>query len=156
YDDQKTTGRTVVTGLKIPDESTPDPTDSITVSQVSIGSFNSDLDWQTGINLPTILSRTWKLQPSVNIANTTSGAFLIRNQSTNGDWVRQGKRFNFGVTSSPTFFGFFPGFGPIARIRHSISPVFQYSYSPAANIPPDYARALAGRTGTPIFRSDPS
>jgi hypothetical protein len=154
--DRQVTGRQAISQNRIPDPSTPDPTDSITVSQVSVGDFSTDLDWQTGINLPTLFSGSWKLQPSVNVVNSTSGAFFLRNRSTNGDWVHQGKRFNFGVSSSPTFFGFFPGFGPIARIRHSISPSFNYSYSPAASIPRDYALALAGPTGTPVFKSIPS
>ncbi len=154
--DRQTEGRQVIGQNRIPDPSTPDPTDSITVSQVTVGDFSTDLDWQTGINLPTLFNSSWKLQPSVNIVNSTSGAFFLRNRATNGDWVHQGKRFNFGVTSSPTFFGFFPGFGPIARIRHSFSPTFNYSYSPAASIPRDYAIAAAGPTGTPVFRSIPS
>jgi Tat protein translocase TatC len=156
YNDRKVTGRQVIARTTIPDPSTPDPTDSITVLQSTTGDFSSDLDWQTGINLPTVFAGTWKLQPSLNIVNSTGGPFFLRNRETNGDWVRQGKRFNFGVSSSPTFFGFFPGFGPIARIRHSFSPTFTYSYSPAASIPADYAKALAGPNGRPIFRSDPA
>ncbi len=156
YNDRKTDGRQIVGRTTIPDPSTPDPTDSITVLQATTGDFSSDLDWQTGINLPTVFSSTWKLQPSLNIVNSTSGSFFLRNRTTHGDWVRQGKRFNFGVSSSPTFFGFFPGFGPIARIRHSFSPTFNYSYSPASSIPADYARALAGPNGRPIVRSDPA
>jgi Tat protein translocase TatC len=156
YTDQKTDGRQVIGQVRIPDPSTSDPTDSITVSQVTVGDFSSNLDWQTGINLPTVFRGSWKLQPSLNIVNSTSGPFFLRNRSTGGDWVRQGKRFNFGITSSPTFFGFFPGFGPIQRIRHSVSPTISYSYSPAASVPADYARALAGPSGTLRLRSDPA
>ena len=154
--DRKTDGRQLITQNRIPDPSTPDPTDSITVSQATVGDFSTELDWQTGINLPTLFSGSWKLQPSVNIVNSTGGPFYLRNRTTNGDWVHQGKRFNFGVTSSPTFFGFFPGFGPISRIRHSVSPTFSYSYSPSASISREYARALAGPAGNPVFRSDPA
>lgn len=156
YNDRKTDGRQVIGQIRVPDPSTPDPTDSITVSQVTVGDFSTDLDWQTGINLPTIFRGSWKLQPSLNIVNSTSGPFFLRNRTTGGDWVRQGKRFNFGITSSPTFFGFFPGFGPIQRIRHSVSPTVSYSYSPAASVPAEFARALAGVGGTPRFRSDPA
>jgi Tat protein translocase TatC len=157
YNDRQDDGRTVIGGtIKVPDPSTPDPTDSITVGQVTVGDFSSDLNWDTGINLPTLFRGTWKVQPSVGIANATSGAFMIRNRNTQGRWVRQGKRFNFGVTASPTFFGFFPGFGPVARIRHSVSPVVTYSYSPEASINAEYARALV-RPGEPVrLRSDPS
>jgi Tat protein translocase TatC len=154
YNDRQTTGRTVFTGQKVPDPTTPDPTDSIQVTQVTMGDFASEVNWETGINLPTTFRGSWKLQPSVGITNATSGAFLLRNRNTGGSWVRQGKRFNFGLTSSPTFFGFFPGFGPLQRIRHSFSPVIQYSYSPAASVPADYARALAGPGGVPQLRSD--
>jgi len=156
YNDRKVDGRQIIGVARIPDPSTPDPTDSITVSQATVGDFETDLDWQTGINLPTVFRSSWKLQPSVNIVNSTGGPFYLRNRSSGGDWVRQSKRFNFGVTASPTFFGFFPGFGPIQRIRHSVSPTISYSYSPAASVPGDYARALAGPGATPQFRSDPS
>lgn len=154
YNDRQSEGRTTVTGVKVPDPTTPDPTDSITVSQVTIGDFQSELNWETGINLPTAFRGTWKLQPSVGITNTTGGPFLLRNANTNGDWVAQGKRFSFGVTSTPTFFGFFPGLASVEKIRHSFSPTFQYNYSPAADVPGDYARALAGPTEIPVLRSD--
>lgn len=157
YNDRQTDGRTVVGGtVKVPDPTTADPTDSITVGQVTVGDFASELNWETGINLPTVFRGSWKLQPSVGIANATGGAFMVRNRNTTGNWVRQGKRFNLGMTASPTFFGFFPGFGPISRIRHSISPVVTWSYSPAADINREYARAVA-LPGQPLrLRSDPT
>jgi len=154
--DKQDEGRRVIGTQKIPDPSTPDPTDSITVSRVTVGDFQSDIDWQTGISLPTVFRSTWKLQPSVGITNATSGAFLVRNRNTGGNWVRQGKRFNFGLAAAPTFFHIYPGFGPIARIRHSIAPVFQYSYSPAADINPAYARAVAQPGQALKLRSDPA
>ncbi len=156
YSDRKNTGPQVIGGIKVPDTFTPDPTDSITVSQFTNGDFESDIDWQTGINLPTAFRNSWKLQPSVGIVNSTSGAFLVRNRNTNGQWVRQGKRFNFALQISPTFFGFFPGFGSIQRIRHSISPSVSWSYSPAAAIDRDYARAVARPGETLRLRSDPT
>jgi hypothetical protein len=86
----------------------------------------------------------------LGVANASAiGPFAIRNRNTNGDWVFQGKRFNFGVTSSPTFFGFFPGFGPIARIRHSVSPTISYTYNPAASVSQEFARAIVG-PGVPV------
>jgi Tat protein translocase TatC len=151
YSDTKTDGRTVIAGgsVKVPDPSTPDPTDSITVLQVATGDFASEINWETGINLPTVFHSTWKLQPSLGIANATPGPFMIRNRNTQGSWVVQGKRYSIGMAASPTFFGFFPGFGPIARIRHSFSPIVTWSYSPAASIGVDYARAVA-QPGAPL------
>lgn len=157
YNDRKDQGPKVIGGIRVPDPTTADPTDSITVSQFTNGDFESAVDWQTGINLPTVLRSTWKLQPTVGIVNaTTQGAFMIRNRNTGGQWVRQGKRFNFALAASPTFFGFFPGFGPIQRIRHSISPTISWSYSPAASIDQAFARALARPGETVKLRTDPT
>ncbi len=156
YQDRQVNGRTVVGSQKVPDPTTPDPTDSITVSQTTVGDFASELNWETGISLPTVLRNTWKLQPSVGVTNSTSGPFAVRNRITGGDWVRQGKRFNLGLAISPTFFGFFPGLGPLERIRHSVSPVVNYSYSPAADINQEYARAITPVGQVTRLRSDPT
>ncbi len=152
--DQTTTGRESVT-FRVDDPSTPDPTDSVTVNQTFTGSFQSSLDWDTGITLPVLFRGSWKVQPSVGIANAAAGQpFLLRNRNTNGDWVQQGKRFRFGASASPTLFGFYPGIGPISRIRHSFSPVISYNYEPGADVPEEFARAIA-RPGQPVeLRSD--
>ncbi len=153
--DEITNGRDSVT-FRVPDETTVDPADSIVVVRSFPGRFQSGIDWDTGINLPILFRGSWKVQPSVGIANATSGPFAIRNRNTNGGFVRQGKRFQFGATASPTFFGFFPGFGPLSRIRHSVSPVISFNLAPAASVPEAYARALAG-PGQPVeLRSDPT
>src|SRR6267142_2511223 len=118
--------------------------------------FETRVDWNTSINLPSFFSGTWKLQPSVGILNTTSGGpFMIRNQFTGGRYVRQGKRPAFSMSLSPTFFGFFPGFGPLSRIRHSISPQISYQYAPGVQVPEAFARAIdpSGRLNN--SRTDP-
>jgi sec-independent protein translocase protein TatC len=141
--DVTTTGRDSVR-FRVDDPSTPDPSDSILVSRTFPGRFESTLDWDTGINLPVLFRGSWKLQPVLGIANAAAGQpFALRNRNTNGDWVRQGKRPRFGVSSSPTLFGFFPGIGPLSRIRHSVSPVITYNYEPAADVPEEFARAVA-------------
>ncbi len=147
-------GRETVTPFRVPDLSTPDPTDSLLVSQVFTGDFESTVDWSTGINLPVLFRGSWKLQPVVGISNTTSGPFAIRNRTTGGDWVQQGKRFRFGATAAPTIFAFFPGFGPLSRIRHSVSPVITWNYEPAADVPEEFARAIALPGQNPELRSD--
>jgi hypothetical protein len=141
-------------GVRVPNTATADPSDSLLVSEIANGSFQSSIDWDTGINLPVLFRGSWKFQPIVGIANSTSGPFAIRNRNTNGSFVRQGKRFRFGITAAPTLFGFFPGLGPLARIRHSLSPVITWNYQPAATIPLEYARAIAPN-GQPVdLRSD--
>jgi len=115
----------------------------------------TSIDWNTGINLPILFASTWKLQPTLGIQNTTSGAFMIRNRNTGGAFVTQGKRLSFSASSSPAVFGFFPGVGPIARIRHALSPRVTWNYQPAAEVPEAYARAIAGPGRTPVLESRP-
>ncbi|HEY7505876.1 MAG TPA: twin-arginine translocase subunit TatC [Gemmatimonadales bacterium] len=150
--DQTSTGLETET-LRIDDPASDDPADSITVRRTFSSDFESTLDWNTGINLPILFRGSWKLQPSLGISNTTSGAFMVRNRNTNGDWVHQGKRFRIGVSSAPTLFGFYPGIGPLQRIRHSFSPVITYSYEPSADVPEEYARAIAQPGQIPQLRS---
>jgi Tat protein translocase TatC len=118
--------------------------------------FSTQVDWQTGINLPSLFSNTWKLQPGVAIVNQTSaGPYMLRNQFTGGRWLHQGKRLQFSASISPTFFGFFPGFGPLARIRHAISPIVNYSYAPGSAVSDAFARAV-NPTGTALnAKTDP-
>ena len=146
--DETSDGRDSVT-FRVDDPSTPDPSDSLVVHRLFAGDFQSTLDWNTGINLPILFRGSWKLQPSLGISNTTSGPFALRNRNTGGAWVQQGKRFRIGVSSTPTLFAFFPGIGPLQRIRHSISPVISYSYEPAADVPEEYARAIVD-PGAPV------
>ena len=154
--DDRTTGRETET-FRVDDPSTPDPTDSVSVSRTFLGDFSTGIDWDTGINLPILFRGSWKLQPVLGIANATSaGPFALRNRNTGGDWVRQGKRFRFAVSVAPTFFGFFPGFGLASRVRHSLSPSISWNYSPAATVDAAYAAAVS-RPGQPLqLRSDPT
>ncbi|MFL5401644.1 MAG: twin-arginine translocase subunit TatC [Gemmatimonadales bacterium] len=151
--DSRTTGRDSVQ-FRVDDPNTPDPNDSLLVTRVFGGDFSTQIDWDTGINLPILFRGSWKLQPAVGIANATPGAFALRNRNTGGSFVRQGKRFRFSASASPTLFAFLPGFGLASRIRHSLSPSFSWNYSPAASVPEDYARALV-EPGQPLqLRSD--
>jgi Tat protein translocase TatC len=130
------------------------PTDSINIRRTFLSGFQTTIDWDTGINLPVLFRGSWKIQPVVGVGNTTSGPFAIRNRNTNGSFVQQGKRFRFGATASPTLFAFFPGIGPLSRIRHSFSPSVTWNFQPAANVPEAFARATA-QPGQPIvLRSD--
>jgi hypothetical protein len=92
----------------------------------------------------------------VGVANITplGNAFAIRNRNTGGAFVTQGKRFRFAVSASPTLFAFLPGFGLASRIRHSFSPAINWNYSPAADVPEDYARAVIEPGQTIQLRSD--
>lgn len=116
--------------------------------------FRTGVDWNTSINLPTLFPGTWKLQPSLGIANATAaGPFLLRTPFTGGDFVAQGKRLSFGASISPTLFGFFPGIGPVSRVRHALSPRVRWNYAPAAEVNEAYARALDPTGRNPVLRS---
>jgi len=131
----------------VPDPATPG--DSLAVITSYRGKYATGLDWDTGINLPLLFRGSWKLQPSVGVTNVVPGQpYMIRNVATNGAFVSQAKRFTVNVSSSPTFFGFYPGFGGIQRIRHSFSPVFSYAVAPAAAIPAEFAAAATLVTGS--------
>jgi len=95
--------------------------------------------------------------PTLGIGNSLEGApFAIRNTLTAGRFVHQGKRLRLGASISPTFFAFLPGIGGIAKIRHSISPSLTYSYSPAASVSSEFARAFAGPGRAPVLSSPAS
>ncbi|MEO8294351.1 MAG: twin-arginine translocase subunit TatC [Gemmatimonadota bacterium] len=149
--DQLQSGRQVV-NFREDNPVTPNPTDSVNVTQVFSGDFSTGIDWNTGINLPPLFRSTFKLQPSLGIDNVVGGQpFALRNRNTGGSYVLQGKRLSLSVSSAPTLFAFFPGFGPIGRIRHSISPILSWTYRPEASIPLEFARAIA-TPGRPIER----
>jgi hypothetical protein len=135
---------------KIPNDNTPDPTDSVSVDQTLAGTFSTSLNWDTGINLPLLFRSTWKLTPSIGVTNRTSGPFAIRNERTNGSFVIQGKRVAFGLAAAPTLFGRFGGIGPIAAIRHTFSPLISWAYAPEATVPEEFARAVAVSTTVPL------
>jgi hypothetical protein len=133
-----------------------DPADSVTVSQFFPGDFATTFDWQTGINLPILFQRSWRIIPSVGITNKTGQTFAIRNRQSGGAWVIQGKKLNFSLSSTPTLFAFYPGFGPLARIRHTFAPLIQFSYSPAASISQDFANAITPPGQIPQLRIPPT
>ncbi len=129
--------------VRIPDLSTPDPADSISVTSVTGGDFASAIDWNTGVNLPSVLSGSWKVQPSIGIRNVTSGGFMIRNAASRGRWVQQSKRLELAASAAPSFFGFLQrGIGPYDRFRHTVAPSIRAEWSPEASVPEEYASAI--------------
>jgi hypothetical protein len=111
--------------------------------------YKTEVDWTPSFALPPIGRNLFNLTPSLSFSTVDGNAFWIRNERTGGRWVHQTKRASFGLAASPTLFGLFDrggkGFGPFARIRHSISPTFGYSYAPAAEVSDEFLAAL-GRT----------
>jgi hypothetical protein len=104
--------------------------------------FSTEVDWSTGFNLPQFFPTTLKLSPSISITNVDSRAYWVRTELSGGRYVHQSKRLSYGASMSPTIFGLFPGIGPIARFRHTITPGLSYSYAPAAKVSSEYLAAL--------------
>jgi lipopolysaccharide assembly outer membrane protein LptD (OstA) len=121
-----------------------DPNDTTRrISRVFARTYLSQVNWDFTFGLPSFFQGTWNLAPSVALSNVDPGAFFVRSHFTGSKWVSQSKRPNFSLSISPTFFGLFPGFGSVARFRHSVTPNFQYSYAPAATVNNEYLLATA-------------
>jgi lipopolysaccharide assembly outer membrane protein LptD (OstA) len=116
--------------------------DTVQTSRVYARTYLTSIDWQTGINLPSLFQGTWNLTPSVQIVNTAPGAFWVRSERTGERYVSQSKRLQYGLSLSPTFFGLFPGFGSVSRFRHSLNPSVTYNYAPEGQVSDEYLAAL--------------
>jgi len=112
-------------------------------SRVFARTYETEVDWTTGISLPALMQRTLKITPSISIVNADpSLPFMARTTFTGSQYVHQSKTLQYGVSMSPTFFGFFPGFGPFSRLRHSIQPQVSFGYSPATSSSSEMLRAF--------------
>jgi hypothetical protein len=112
-------------------------------SRVFARTYETEVDWTTGISLPALMQRTLKLTPSISIVNADpSLPFMARTTFTGGHYVHQSKTLQYGLSMSPTLFGFFPGFGPFSRVRHSIQPQISFGYSPATQSSTELLRAF--------------
>ena len=122
----------------------PDPNDtSSRATRLFARSYETSIDWRTGINLPRISQGRWNIVPSVAIANVDPGAgFLVRTTFTGDRYVRQSKRAQYGLSISPTLFSLIPGFAGYTRFRHAVSPTLSYSYSPSATVSDEFLRAI--------------
>lgn len=115
-----------------------------TTRRVFARSFETTVDWNFSFGLPRFSQGRWNIAPSVGFTNQTGGAFFLRNEVTGGRFVSQGKRIQASISSTPTFFGLFPGFAGFSRFRHAISPSITYSWAPAGN-PSDAYLIATGR-----------
>ena len=116
--------------------------DTIQVNRFFDGYTQTGLDWRTSFSLPSLSRGKWNISPSIQFANVDPGAFWVRSSASGGKWVSQSKRPSINVSIAPTLFGFFPGVGPISRIRHSFSPVLSWSVAPRAKVSEEYLRAI--------------
>ena len=104
--------------------------------------YVTDFNWETSFSLPTFSQGKWNIGPNINFQKVDgrSGLF-VRSERTGGKWVAQTLRPAVGLSISPTFYGFLPGFGPLARIRHSVQTGLSYSYTPASTVSDEFLAA---------------
>ncbi len=119
---------------------------SIRSVRVFAQTFETNFDWTTSFNLPRFFQGSWNVSPSISVANVDNASGLfVRTERSGGRWVQQSKRLSYAVSASPTLYAMIPGLGPIAKLRHSVTPGFSLSYSPDATVSDEYLAAL-GRT----------
>jgi hypothetical protein len=114
----------------------------VSADRVFARSFSTEIDWTTGFSLPQLMSSTLKLSPSINFSNVDGRGFWVRTQFSNGQYVHKKKRFTYGLRTTPTVFGLFPGIGNVSRFRHSITPAISFQYAPASRVPLAFLRAV--------------
>jgi len=120
-----------------------DVTDTTTKStRVFARTYRTGLDWSGGFNLPSFFQGSWNLTPTVQLQKVDgSSPLIVRSERTGGKFVAQSMRPSYGVSMTPKFYGFFPGFGPIERIRHSIEPQLTFNYVPKGNVSNEFLTA---------------
>jgi hypothetical protein len=103
------------------------------------------VDYNLNAGLPQFFKGTWNLAPTVSLVNVDPAGSFVRSERTNGAWVAQAKRMRYGVGVTPTFFALLPGWGPVQRFRHAVTPTLSWGFSPRANVNPEFLEAL-GKT----------
>ncbi|UCF18542.1 MAG: hypothetical protein JSU87_11400, partial [Gemmatimonadota bacterium] len=86
---------------------------------------NGQVTWRTSVGYQQRLIGSTTLTPSVNLDGS-----LFRSNETDLQFLRAPTRISVAANLNSDVYGFFPGVGPIQRIRHKFSPGFSWSYSP--------------------------
>ena len=114
-------------------------------TRVFARTFASTADFTLSLSLPSFRQGTWNIVPSIALQNVESSPYFVRNERTGGTWISQAKRLSYGLSASPTFFALFGGFGPVARLRHTVTTRLSYNYAPKADVSDEFLAAW-GRT----------
>jgi lipopolysaccharide transport LptD-like protein len=83
------------------------------------------MDWNTSLSYQQRLIGTSTFTPGVTMSGGTA------RDSATGMIVAGPMRLSANAGVKVDLFGFWPGVGPLERLRHRLSPTFSYSYSPA-------------------------
>jgi len=103
--------------------------------------FRSEVDWTARFSLPGFSQGKLNIGPYLSFDNVDGGPYFLRTELSGGRYVHQSKRISAGIGASPTLFALIPGFGPVTRFRHAITPGLSYSYAPRAKVSDEYLAA---------------
>ncbi len=90
-----------------------------------IASPRTSIRWRSSAAYQLDLFGSTRLLPTYSV----EGGWF-KSQDTSNEFIAIPGRSSAGATLSTDLYGFYPGFGPLARIRHKISPSFRWSYVP--------------------------
>lgn len=84
--------------------------------------------WTVGASFQqNLIGTTTYITPSLNL-----GGEFRRDTASDNRMISAPTRLDFSATLQTALFGFWPGVGPIERIRHRVTPSFSYGYAPEA------------------------
>jgi hypothetical protein len=119
-----------------PDTVTVEPVDSLSGPiTVFLGDqiIQGTLNWRTSFGYQQRLVGSTTLTPALSL----DGSFF-RSNDTGLDFLAAPTRLSASATLNADVYGFFPGFGPLERIRHKFAPSFSWIYSPAVEVGPEF------------------
>lgn len=87
------------------------------------------MTWGTGINFQQPLIGSTTFTPGLRLRGE-----ILQGDTTGGASVAAPTRLDFNAALRSDLYAFLPGIGPVERMRHKISPSFNYTYSPAPTI----------------------
>ncbi|HSJ13996.1 MAG TPA: putative LPS assembly protein LptD [Longimicrobiales bacterium] len=111
-------------------------------TRVLPGATERRLQWNAGLNFQQRLIGTSTFTPGLRVRGE-----MLRNDSTGDAMVNAPMRLDFTAALQTDLYGFWPGIGPLSRIRHRMSPSFNYTYSPAPK-PDSLQQAVFRSLGT--------
>jgi hypothetical protein len=83
------------------------------------------ISWRTSVGYQQRLIGSTNITPAMNL----DGSFF-RSNKTGLNYVSLPTRLSASASLNADVYGFFPGVGPLERIRHKFSPAFSWAYSP--------------------------
>ena len=112
----------------------PPPGDTIPSDTVVIGQDvrQGTLAWRTSLGYQQRLVGTTSITPALSL----DGRFF-RSNETNLGFVAAPTRISASASLNAEVYGFFPGFGPLERIRHRFAPSFSWIFSPEVKPNPE-------------------